>query len=950
MRLRMKWVSVVVSLGLMVVTGEAAEPPPVSGDTAPAGKDILTNGGFEEGVAGWQLAEGQALVKEARHVRSGDASLMGGVTEQGRALHLRRKVKVTAGRLYQLRIWAKATNFTKLVVFGVPPGGTQKERERIADFDKLPGKWAAYDAVFTAEKDGEMELQIIAPSSFGAEGRPGKVWLDDIALYEAVPPSALTISEGDGFADEPAMALASDGSLYAAWNQYRRGSDSLRAARCRAKEDGSAERLGEWEIVPPGKGTYLLYPSVAASGDGAELVYASETGEDDWDIFAARLGPDGAGVPERLTRGEGIDIKPAAACDGSAVHVVWENNGEGIRRIRHMVRRAGKAGAIEDVSAGGSNYGPSVAALGGGAIAVAWHSFRDGNYDIYLRRRGTDGAWGDEVRVTRSPGIDRHARLAAKGGELWLSYETVQLAAGYRIGGEAARRIHLVRVEPDGRLMAPAGIDASPLAGRCEGASLAFDGAGRLWVAHLRPQGRRDGWGPFAVAYFGDRWSPLLRLSTRLGLDRPPGLAVAGERVFATHAWNTAMKQFDDEKQAALADSGKVDLCAVNIADAPPASSMKLVPHAESDGAFEPAALRTAYGDTARQPHSIEYGGKRLYLVFGDLHEHTDVSQCNRMGDQTIDESYQHMRDIASLDFAAATDHGYNITPYLWNYTAKMARVNYDRGRFLTFLGEEWTSTFEEYSDKHPYGFYGHRNLILADAYFPRWWNARSRQTPADVWADLRKMKADFIHIPHQLADTGNVPTDWDYVDESAQPVAEIFQVRGSYEYKGSPREAARTVPKPGYFLQDAWARGAVIGVIASPDHGGGLGKACVFTPELSRPAVLEALRQRHCFGTTAARIMLDVRVNGRLMGEKIDAPDGPVDVAVRAICPGEIDRIEVCRNNEYIYSRPGGGKREMDFTFRDEKPLAGKSYYYVRVMQSDEEIAWSSPVWLGYP
>jgi hypothetical protein len=31
-----------------------------------------------------------------------------------------------------------------------------------------------------------------------------------------------------------------------------------------------------------------------------------------------------------------------------------------------------------------------------------------------------------------------------------------------------------------------------------------------------------------------------------------------------------------------------------------------------------------------------------------------------------------------------------------------------------------------------------------------------------------------------------------------------------------------------------------------------------------------------------------------------------------------------------------------------DTAPLAGKSYYYVRVVQKDEEMAWSSPVWLG--
>ena len=58
-------------------------------------------------------------------------------------------------------------------------------------------------------------------------------------------------------------------------------------------------------------------------------------------------------------------------------------------------------------------------------------------------------------------------------------------------------------------------------------------------------------------------------------------------------------------------------------------------------------------------------------------------------------------------------------------------------------------------------------------------------------------MNANFVHIPHQLADTGNVPTDWNFTDEKAQPVAEIFQARGSYEYKGTPREAGHTPPSP---------------------------------------------------------------------------------------------------------------------------------------------------------
>jgi len=69
--------------------------------------------------------------------------------------------------------------------------------------------------------------------------------------------------------------------------------------------------------------------------------------------------------------------------------------------------------------------------------------------------------------------------------------------------------------------------------------------------------------------------------------------------------------------------------------------------------------------------------------------------------------------------------------------------------------------------------------------------------------------------------------------------------------------------------------------------------------------------------------------------------------VEVRADCPADIDRIEVCRNNEFIYAKPGEGGQSQ-FAFTDQQPLPGRSYYYVRVMQKDGEIAWSSPVWFG--
>jgi hypothetical protein len=110
----------------------------------------------------------------------------------------------------------------------------------------------------------------------------------------------------------------------------------------------------------------------------------------------------------------------------------------------------------------------------------------------------------------------------------------------------------------------------------------------------------------------------------------------------------------------------------------------------------------------------------------------------------------------------------------------------------------------------------------------------------------------------------------------------------------------------------------------------------------------LDGLRGRCCYGTTGAKIFLDLRVAGHIMGEKIqgDAP-GAVPVEITVHCPREIDRIEVCRNNQFIYTSQPKGRR-ANLTFIDKDPLEGRSYYYVRVLQKDEEIAWSSPVWFG--
>ncbi|MHC4402283.1 MAG: CehA/McbA family metallohydrolase [Planctomycetota bacterium] len=921
--------------------------------------NVITNGGFEEATAGWTAAEQHAVVTEPAEAHSGKACLAGEVTEPNQALFLRRKVPVRAGNRYQFEIWAKATNRTKLVLWAVEPGAdpatpVNKARKLIAAFENVPRQWRHYTTPIAVRQDGVLELMLVAPSSHRAP--PGKIWLDDVALYETKMPQVVNASGGEGFNDEPAMAVADDGSVYVAFNGFREGVDSLRIARYQPQGNAFGAS-GRWQVLG-GEGTYLLGPVAVSAGSQAIVVYAAEI-DKTWDVYTVTCGPDGPGEPVAVTSNGGVDVKPAAAWRDGTLWAAWESNRNGCRQVFAAPVDEGRVGEPAAVSGPGvSSYNPSVAVLANGQVCVAWHSFRENNYDVYLRQRSADGSWQPERRLTSAPSVDRHPVLAARGDDLWLVYENAQTGGRnkpYRLGATDHRRLVVAQVTPRG-LLAPKGKapkgkapngnqESSPLYGRSEAAHPAFDSSGRLWLAFLKPRAAKN-WDVFVTCLTGDGWLEPAPVSVEKGMDRRPILAVLGDRGLVAFQADPNPNSFPGIEQANEATSD-VYLAGFDL-EAPPASGPPaLEPLVEPDEPFEAGQIRVARGEDLPTP-TIEYGGQELKLFFGDLHEHTEVSSCNRNGDQSIDESYQHMRDIARYDFACATDHGYNITPYLWSYTAKLARTNHDADRFLTFLAEEWTSTFEQYSEKHPYGFYGHRNLVFADPYFPRWWNARNYQTPAQVWEELRKMDANFIHVPHQLADRGNVPTDWDFADEEAQPVAEMFQIRGSYEYKGTPREADRSTPEPGYFLQDAWARGIVIGVIASPDHGGGYGKACVYAPELSREAILDAIRARHCYGSTAAKIVLDVRVAGHLMGEKVaaEAP-GTVSVEVRAQCPAEIDRIEVCRNNQFVYTKAGEGRR-AEFAFVDRQPVAGRSYYYVRLIQKDEEIAWTSPVWFG--
>lgn len=93
----------------------------------------------------------------------------------------------------------------------------------------------------------------------------------------------------------------------------------------------------------------------------------------------------------------------------------------------------------------------------------------------------------------------------------------------------------------------------------------------------------------------------------------------------------------------------------------------------------------------------------------------------------------------------------------------------------------------------------------------------------------------------------------------------------------------------------------------------------------------------------------MDVKVNDAFMGEETKL-DGPPEISIKAQGQPELERIKLLRNSRVIQTwKPEDGDETFSVTFRDEHYTKEKDvlYYYVRVRQSDEHLAWSSPVFM---
>ncbi len=779
-----------------------------------------------------------------------------------------------------------------------------------------------------------------------ASFRPAEVsWSNPLELGAGAvsisrAPGARTVPAPAGDEDYPALLVTRAGTRVLAWQTHHEGKDQFWVRR----GDGAAEPLTD-------AGKDLFRVALVEASDGAIWAVWSEMRAGNWDLYA-RVFVDGAWGSERaVVSAPGSDIFHALAADGSGrLFLAWQSFRDGQGDIYLSVHQDGAWGAEQKVSTSPANDWEPVVAAGDGRAAIVWYSYDDGDYDIVMRQ-WADGKLRPLETVVDTPSFEARPQALYDGdGRLWLAWEEgdEQWGKDYVSGvydagmGLLMHRRPRVAVLEGGKLKQLPGSlgDVLPeeFAQTMTTPRLALDGARNPWLLFRyrtnTPTGAkpryRTIWRQGATSFQRGGWIPAVRFPAGFGrIDAPAALATAADGAVEV-VWPSDGRAFPN------GFAGEHELFEARI-EPGPAAELELIDFQPPSQGFAPVHPNEA-SDVARlRNYRATVGDATLRIVRGDMHRHTDISwDGNRDG--SLFDSYRYAMDAAAMDYLGVADHGAGeMIPYNYRLGQRAVDLFTIPGKFAPLYGYERSRSYPS----------GHRNVMFDRSGVPVFDFTEAerddRETKVDaLYAHLRAEKG--IVMSHTSA-TG-AGTDWRDAAPEVEPLVEIYQgYRRNYEHQGAPRSPAGGGVRPAGFVWQAWEKGLKLGLQSSSDHvSTHASYGMIFVDEVDRASVLDGIRARAAYAATD-NILVDFRVNGALMGSAIESRGKP-RLEAKIAGTGAVRKVEVIRNNEYIHTQPGGAA-ELEFTYIDNDPPEGESWYYIRVEQVNGELAWASPVWV---
>ncbi len=358
----------------------------------------------------------------------------------------------------------------------------------------------------------------------------------------------------------------------------------------------------------------------------------------------------------------------------------------------------------------------------------------------------------------------------------------------------------------------------------------------------------------------------------------------------------------------------------------------------------------TVPGDTVQAlANPINVASSPEYRIYwGDLNGHSDLSSGNRPAGLY----YWYAKAVGLLDFAALTDNDVwedrGVTDASFQDMVEFAMGDTEEaGRFVALPAFEWTSP------EH-----GHRLVYLSEIPETLPTFSSGVDTPAKLRAAVPE--GSVLALPHPSGSTENPAVDPSTID--GETLVEVYSSLGMFEKTGLHR--ASSAETAGSFVTDLLAAGHRPGFIASGDsrvgtpgnartvmygdhrYAGGL--TAVLAPELTREAVLEALRARRCYATTGPRYLLEFAVDDSPMGSRLDVARGHVAKVYGALgSTTDWVRVEIVGPDgvvEVVTPEPGNDVVQIE---AELPPAENPTWVYLRGVDEFGGMAWSSPVWI---
>lgn len=321
-------------------------------------------------------------------------------------------------------------------------------------------------------------------------------------------------------------------------------------------------------------------------------------------------------------------------------------------------------------------------------------------------------------------------------------------------------------------------------------------------------------------------------------------------------------------------------------------------------------------------------------LYFGLLHAHTAVSD----GSGSVEEAFSHAAQVEQLDFFAVTDHSNSFD------NADAGAISLDGSA----ISEEWAAgkaaaaavTGEDFLGLWGYEMtwrddrlLGHINTFATPGWISR--NQKGFNKLSAYYEALTTVSGSISQFNHPGPESGDFENfgHWEEGFDKNMALLEVGSGKGIRDEKWYTRA-----------LDRGWH---VAPTVSQNNHSGNWGdlddcRTVILAEALTEQSLYEAMAARRVYAAEDKNLSLWYELDGTIMGSTIAAKQAHTLTLWMQDTDGESALVEVITDGGAVTaSAQTDGSAPLSLSV-----TGGGSYYYLRITQSDGDIALTAPVW----